>query len=109
MSAAPFITHKRGDSLDLLAAIPAQFAEGFFAGWTVSAQLRFASTDALVATLTAEWADSATTRTLRLRCIDTSQWPVGRNDFDVRLVRPDGYTTSTSTMTIFVVKDVTRG
>ena len=106
---ALFITQKQGDSLDLLAAIPAQFADGFFIGWTVAAQLRFAKTDALVAVLDAQWTDPDTTRTLRLQCLDTGQWPIGRNDFDVQLVRPDGYTTSTSTMTIFVVKDVTRG
>ncbi len=101
------ITHKRGDSLDLLAAIPSAFADGHFSDWSVSAQVR-TDNDQLVANLHVQWIDPPTTRTLRLQCIDTRAWKPGRANFDIELRHQDGYTISTATGGIYVVKDVTR-
>jgi len=105
---APTLTIKRGDSLDFLATIPSHFADGHFAGWAVSAQVR-SDKDELFADLEVDWIDEATTRALRLLCLDTSAWKPGRAQFDIQLRRPDGYTISSATTPIYVEKDVTRG
>jgi hypothetical protein len=101
--------HKRGDSFDYVTTIPTTFADGYFVGWTVAAQVRNAKTDALVASLTATWVDAATTRALKLLHIDTSAWPLGPMEMDVQFTRTsDGYTLSTSTVQFNTIKDVTR-
>lgn len=103
------IVHKRGDSLDLVVTIPARFADGYFDGYTVASQIRMQEGGAKVADLDCSWLDPATTRSLRLTCIDTSGWPTGTAKFDVRFKRTsDGFVLSTTTGQIFLVEDVTR-
>lgn len=102
-----YTTHKRGDSLDLVCVIPEEFSDGYFASWTVAAHLRDAK-DNLVQELTVGWADETTTRHLRLGCLDTRAWPLGRVDMDVQFTRPDGFVVSTTTTSLYVVKDITR-
>jgi len=101
------IAHKRGRSFDLVATIPEQFPDGHFVGWTVASQIRRGNGD-LVADLQVTWLDAATTRHLHLLQLDTHGWPVSTVYMDVQLTRPDGYTLSTSTVSILVDKDVTR-
>lgn len=101
--------HKRGDSFDYTATVPGDFADGYFAGWTVTSQVRNAKTGVLVAELGATWTDPATTRALRLLALDTSAWTIGQMKFDVRLRRDsDGYTLSTSTVLFNLVEGVTQ-
>ena len=101
------IDHKRGDTLELLTTIPAAFADGHFAGWAMSSQLRGPGGRALVADLSLTWIDAATTRHLLIRAANTSAWPVALCEFDVQFTRPDGHITSTSTAGINVVRGVT--
>lgn len=104
----PHITHKRGDSFDLVATIPAKFVDGQFAGYTPSAQMRTAA-GAMLADLQVAWVDDTTTRTLRLTCIDTTSWLVGPAKFDVQFRRDtDGFIVSTATTNIQILEDVTR-
>jgi hypothetical protein len=100
---------KRGDSFDYGVEIPDEFADGHFVGWTVASQLRKPNSQAtLIATLETSWANPATTRTLRLLKIDTTEWPLGEAEFDVQFTRTsDGYRLSTETATVVVIKDVT--
>lgn len=103
------MNHKRGDTFDYATTIPGTFPDGYFAGWSVAAQVRLVSSGALVSTLSATWADSATTRTLYLFKADTSAWPLGAVEFDVQFTRTsDGYVLSSDTATLTVTKDVTR-
>jgi hypothetical protein len=108
MSCTPY-THKRGDSLDLVVAVPARFADGYFTGYEVASQIRAQEGGAKVADLTCEWLDAATTRNLRLTCLDTTAWPVLPAEFDVQFKRTsDGFVISTTTQPMYIVKDVTR-
>lgn len=101
--------HKRGDSFDYFIDIPSDFEDGYFVGWTVSAQLRDQEAGNLIATLETFWADPQTTRRLNLHKINTRAWPVTVAEFDVQFVRnQDGFTTSTNTIAVEIVKDVTE-
>lgn len=101
--------HKRGDSFDYVTTIPDTYPDGYFAGWTVAAQVRNPSSGALIANLEPSWADPATTRTLHLLKIDTSTWPVGKAEFDVQFTRAsDGFKASTLTVEFAILKDVTK-
>jgi len=103
------ITHKRGDTFEHLAAIPSTFADGYFVGWTVTAQVRTAKYGALLADLTCSWADPLTTRIISVKELDTSNWEVGPAEMDIQFVRTsDGTTISTNTVQISVLKDITR-
>lgn len=101
------ITHKRGDSLLLTVSLPAQIPDGQFAGWTPASQVR-TDKDELVATLSVEWVNPATARTLTLACQDTSAWPVGALLLDVQFTSPAGEVRSTSTVQIYSIRDITH-
>jgi hypothetical protein len=103
------LEHKRGDSLDYLAVIPPSFADGYFIGWTVASQVRSFQYDLLIATLTCTWVDPTLTRSLQVREIDTSDWKLGKALMDVQFIRTsDGYTISTDTVEIDIVRDITQ-
>jgi hypothetical protein len=102
----PFI-HKRGASFLLLVRIPSAFADGHFAGWVPTAQVRTDKGE-LVADLAVAWQDPVTTRILELECIDTVAWPVGSAEFDVRLTDPDGFVVTTSTASFHIVRGATH-
>jgi len=97
----------RGATLDIAVRIPDGFADGYFAGWVPTAQLRTYA-DALIATLDAQWVDAAITRYIRLRAADTSGWPPGPAQFDVRLTSPTGVRLQTTTATLPITRGVTR-
>ena len=96
-----------GATLDIAVRIPDGFADGYFAGWVPTAQLRTYS-DVLIATLDAQWVDAADTRYIRLRAPDTSGWPQGPAQFDVRLTSPAGVRLQTTTATLPITIGVTR-
>ena len=96
-----------GATLDIAVRIPDGFADGYFAGWVPTSQLRTYA-DVLIATLDAQWVDAANTRYIRLRAADTSGWPQGPAQFDVRLTSPAGVRLQTTTATLPITKGVTR-
>lgn len=103
------ITHKRGDTFDQLATIPDIFADGYFVGWEVSAQIRTTQYGYLVADLVCTWEDPATTRLLHITDYETDDWEIGNAEMDIQFKRiNDDYTMSTQTMKVLVVKDITR-
>ena len=102
------LTHKRGDSFDLLVSIPTRFADGYFAGHEMRSQVRTAD-GVKLADLGCAWLDDATTRTLRLTCLDTANWVVGTAKFDVQFKRTaDNFVLSSTTAALYIVEDVTR-
>jgi hypothetical protein len=78
--------HIRGASFTRLMEIPEAFGDGYFVGWTVSSQVREPG-GKLVGVLVCEWLNPATTRHLKLRQVDTTAWPAGELDCDVKFVR----------------------
>lgn len=103
-------THKQGDSFDILVTIPESFTNGYFVGHTVASQVRQVGGDtAKIADLTATWVDPLTTRSLRLKCLNTTAWPTGPAQFDVEFTRTsDSFVFSSTTAVIFITPDVTR-
>lgn len=97
----------RGATLDIAVRIPDGFADGYFAGWVPTSQLRTYA-DVLIATLDAQWVDAADTRYILLRAADTSGWPPGPAQLDVRLTSPAGVRLQTTTATLSITKGVTR-
>lgn len=100
-------SHRRGDTFARLLTIPTAIPDGFFVGWTPTAQAR-TQKGQLVAEFVCEWSDPVTTRQLTVKCIDTSAWPLVPLDVDVQFKRDaDGVVRSTSTVTFAIVKDIT--
>lgn len=105
---------RRGDSLDFIAPLAEAdgkgngVADGAFVGWTVHSQIRTAKYGKLIAELVCSWVDPSTTRTLKLSCIDTRDWPIGDAELNVQFVRTsDGFTWSSEIMQVTITKDVT--
>lgn len=96
-----------GASFDVLVRIPDRFADGHFAGWVPSSQVR-SDKDELIASLDVEWADPATARVLRLRKLDTSAWAICAARFDICLQGPDGTRIYTTAQPFHIVKGATR-
>lgn len=97
----------RGATLDIAMRIPDGFADGYFAGWVPTSQMRTYA-DVLIATLDAQWVDAAATRYIRLRAADTSAWPIGPARFDVRLTAPDGYKLQSTLATMQITMGATQ-
>lgn len=105
------IEHKRGDTFDRLLVMPAELVDGYWIGWTVTAQLR-TPRGKLISDFVTSWADpAATTRILRLFADDTQTqaWPLGDQEVDVEFTRvSDGTVRSTVTQVVTVLRDVTQ-
>lgn len=100
-------THKRGAGFLRVVVVPADLADGYFAGWTVACQVRNAK-NLLVDTLDTTWEDSLTTRNLQLRKTDTTGWPVDQLFYDVQFTRPDGWVLNSGSIALLVERDITQ-
>ena len=99
--------HKAGDSFARSLQVPAEFADGYFANWTVKSQVRTPAGQ-LVAEVVCDWLDPATTRSLLLSVANTSAWKPGTVEIDVQFTRTaDSFVMSTTTAQFVVTKDVT--
>lgn len=100
--------HIRGASFTRLMEIPAMFGDGYFVGWVVTSEVREPG-GKVVAAPTCEWLDPVTTRNLKLRVADTSAWPAGELDIDIKFVRTsDGEVIKTTTARFTVGAGVTQ-
>ena len=109
MSNTNQLTHKRGDTFSVLLAMPSDSVDGYFLDFDVACQVRDLK-GILLSTAVCEWVDPATTRVLRVTVQDTQEWPIARIFTDVEFTRiSDGWRTSTSTISILVVRDETHG
>ena len=100
--------HKVGATLSLAGTITAT-AGGVvpdFSGTTIASQIRkFDGT--LVDTLEASWLNVAE-RTLKLYKADTSAWPAGVAEIDIKFTTPTGEVLFTTTQAINLLKRVTN-
>jgi hypothetical protein len=75
-------------------------------GWTLASQIRGVD-DALLATLTVEWA-AVTSGIFRLRFNgSTADWPPGDYRIDIKLTSPSGQSVPTQTETLRVERRIT--
>lgn len=89
--------HIRGASFTRLFPVPGDFGDGYFVGWVVTSQVREPG-GKLVAEAVCEWLDPVTTRNLKVRVADTTAWPAGDLDIDIKFVRTsDGEVIKTTT------------
>lgn len=97
----------RGATFELVCRLPDHIADGHFAGWVPTSQLR-AKNDDLIADLQIEWADALVARLLRVSASDTSAWPLTMATFDICLTSPEGKRVYTSPQSLQIVKGNTR-
>ena len=89
--------HIRGASWTRLLQIPAQFGDGYVVGWVVSSEIREPGGKRVAAPV-CEWLNAVTTRDLKVRVADTSGWPAGDLEIDIKFVRTaDGEVVKTTT------------
>lgn len=98
--------HKIGSSFEYFVDIPEGFPDGYFSGWALKSQIRDRA-GRLIAEVSATWADSAT-RTINLFVADTSEWPVGVAELDIRLSSGTAKVLTTETVVVELVRGVTR-
>lgn len=102
------IDWKRGDSF--VVDESGMLADGValdMTGWTIASQIRTQRSDTLVANLAVTWLNQDI-GAYHLECVDTTAWPIGKLLWDIQFTDPDGYVTSTETVTINCIKDQTR-
>ena len=106
------IQRKRGDAFELECTESADGVPVNLTGYTVASQIRTLAGDELVDTATITLADQGTSPgvfTLYVAKERTRLWEPGRNlAFDVEFTPPNGKSWSSATVTIDVVKDITR-
>jgi hypothetical protein len=108
-TSAVAIEHKRGDTFEHVLVLAPVVAEGEMAGFEPTSQIR-TSRGELIADLECSWVDDPARTLVRIFLEDTSQWSPGYNhEMDVQFFRSsDGYTRSTQTILVRVVKDITQ-
>lgn len=102
---------KRGDTFDFTGEVSVQYgldgAEANLTGWSASSQLRDAG-DSMIADLRVEIVDGPA-RLIRLFFDgETSDWPLGCAQTDIRFVTPDGTIVSTGVSEFEIVQRPTR-
>lgn len=100
--------HKRGDTFDYVAILPASIPDGYYLGRIPTCQIRDMR-GKKIADVVTEWVDPVTTRSVGLHVADTQAWPIGSAVFDVQFLREsDGDIRSTLTIQFLIIEDVTR-
>jgi hypothetical protein len=103
------ITHKRGDTFNLECNAEDQYGDAVsIADFTITSQIRSAD-DALLQALTVtKTEEAAGLFTLSATATQTEAWAPGNYDCDIEFTNTDGAVVSTETMTIVILKDITR-
>lgn len=100
--------HKRGDTFDYVAILPASIPDGEFSAFTPTCQIRDMQ-DRLIANVETAWVDQVTARSVSLNVEETQSWSLGSAVMDIQFTRPsDDYIISTSTIQFQIIRDVTR-
>lgn len=109
---ATSMQHKRGDTLEIACTETAAGVPVDLTGYTVAAQVRTRAGDELVDTATVTLADQGTSPgefTVTVAAARTALWEPGRElDLDIQYTAPGGTVWSSGTISITVVRDVTR-
>ena len=95
---------KRGDTFDFFGPIEVQSITGAtvnLSGWTLESQIRFPDANQ-VEEVNAAWNGSF--ESIRLTVEDTSSWPVGIAEIDIRLTSSTDGTISTETARFEVIE-----
>jgi hypothetical protein len=106
------IQHKRGDTLEIECTESADGTPVNLTGYTVEAQVRTRGGDELVDDATVTLADQGTSPgvyTVSVAAARTALWEPGRPlDLDVQYTAPGGTVWSSGTISITVIRDITR-
>ena len=100
----------RGQNLNFIMYLPNYIPEGYYNGWTPTAQLRKLHNPAeegFIADLEVTWTDEKHIA-LQFRYDDTSDWPLGPVEFDVVLTSPSGWKVRTLPVRFTIVPGVTQ-
>ena len=102
----------RGSTFSAVVAIPQETPADFFVGWPLKSQIRRRKNGedyGLIQELEVNWVnDDTETRQLLLYCKDTSKWPLGLAEVDVRFKSPDGEIVQSSHVPFKIVRGITQ-
>lgn len=102
------ITHKRGDTFELSATLENEGTAVDITNFTITSQLRQLD-DTLLQALTVTKTDAVNGAfTLSATATQTESWAVQNYDCDIEFVEGSGEVNSSETLTISVIKDITR-
>lgn len=103
---------KRGATFMVVMNLPESVPLNYFDGWNPEAQIRKANNDnqsGFIDDLTFEWADIETSRQFTLTCEDTSKWPVGAAEIDVKFTSmTNGRVATTKTVKLNITRNITK-
>ena len=103
----PAFSHKRGDSFVYAAVLPAgKFPDGYFAGYTLAAEARQLD-GTLIAELGPAFVDD-TTQQIVMSVADTTAWPLGKANFDIKLSDGNGLVVRTRTKQFLIIPEITE-
>ena len=103
---------KRGATFMVAMSVPENVPLGYFSNWTAEAQIRKAGNDnasGLIEDLVFTWTDPEDTRHFTLTSEDTSDWPLGLAEIDVKFTsNENGRVATTKTVQLEITRNITR-
>lgn len=102
------ITHKRGDTFELLSTVENEGVAVDITNWTIASQAR-SDDDTILQTFTITKTDAANgVFTVGATATQTEAWALGNYSMDIEFIDASGEVNSTETFTLSVLRDITR-
>lgn len=102
------ITHKRGDTFELLSTVENEGVAVDITNWTIASQAR-ADDDTVFHTFTVTKTDAVNgIFTISATSTQTEAWTLGSYAMDIEFTDGSGDVNSTETFTLTILRDITR-
>lgn len=102
------ITHKRGDTFELLSTVESEGVAVDITSWTIASQAR-ADDDTVLQTFVVTKTDAANgIFTVSATSTQTEAWALGSYKMDIEFTEGGGDVNSTETFTLKILRDITR-
>lgn len=111
MRKIPTMEFKRGATLGLVVRLPPNIQDGFFTNWDISSQIRRHKNNTLkgfIADLNATWIESPDNNMVLIHHSDTTEWPLGLAEFDLKFTSPTGTVVKSVTVSVNITDGVTK-
>jgi hypothetical protein len=102
------ITHKRGDTFEVVVQFTLNGQVQDLTGWQVRSQIRSATKVLLKELDVVRVDDEGGIFTLNCPASETEAWEQGAYTCDIEFIDPSGFVLSSNTFSVSVIRDVTR-
>jgi hypothetical protein len=102
------ITHKRGDTFEVIVDFTLNGQVQNLTGWTIRSQIRDGNKNLLKELDIVRINDSQGRFSLNATDVETRQWPPATFQCDIEFIDPFGFVVSSDTFNVNVVRDITR-